>query len=254
MIKNRFYYWNCSKFADFIRGEQKPYALAWCEWGQWKSRVKSEKPWRYWAAETVLPFIQDLIMFPSDLYYTTKVYIRNRWIDQNHVLKTGLKPGEYYDLDTKILHGLFTELVDLVEIEMAAISRRNNKKKYSFIKGRCEEAGLDYLDWASSIIYDDDYGLTNKDKKYGKPTPQAISAQKIRELYIWWKNVRPNRPDPLIVSGYTDSNIDDDMFDRPMDKKDLTRMKKCDRIEQAYYKEDNDKLIKLIKLRKYLWV
>lgn len=254
MIKSRIHPWNCSKFADWLRGEKKPQILPWGEWGNWKKRVRSEKPWRYWAAETALPFIQDLIMFPSDVYYTTKVYIRNRWIDQNHVLKTGLKPGGYYDLDTKILHGLFTELVDLVEIEMAALSRWNNKKKYSFSNGRCEEAGIDYLDWVSSIVYDDAFGLTKKDKKYGQPTPQAISAQKIRELYIWWKNVRPNRPDPLVVSGYTDFDVDDDIFDRPMDKKRLTMLNKCDKMQQAYYKEDNDKLIQLIKLREHLWV
>jgi len=32
MIKDRLHRWNCSKFADWIRGEKKPYAL---EWGAW---------------------------------------------------------------------------------------------------------------------------------------------------------------------------------------------------------------------------
>ena len=40
MIKNRFNYWTCSKFADFVRGEKKPFAL---EWGEWTSGSKSNE-------------------------------------------------------------------------------------------------------------------------------------------------------------------------------------------------------------------
>ena len=33
--KSRIHYWSCSKFADFIRGEKKPYALEWGKWDEW---------------------------------------------------------------------------------------------------------------------------------------------------------------------------------------------------------------------------
>lgn len=252
MIRNRIHYWTCSKFADWIRGTPKPYALEWGEWSNWKKETKAKNPARFWLAEEGLDKLQNLVMFPSDLYYTVKTYIVNRW-DQSHVLKTGLKPGGYYDLDTKILHGLFTELVDLVEIEMAHMSRWGNDKKYIFTKGRSQEAGLDYLDWASSLTCGKSYQLNKKDQRYNKPTQQALDAQKIRELYLWWKNERPNRPDPFVISGYAEKDSDDELFGK-MTKERLTRMKQCDKLERAYEKEDTDKLIQLIKIRRSLWI
>jgi hypothetical protein len=123
MIKFRINYWTCSKFADFIRGEKKPFALSFDDWDAWKDKQKKERPWRYWMSDTLLRKLQNLIYYPSDLLHSIRCYLRNRYITQTHVLKSDLKKGEWYDLDTRILHCLFNELVEFVEIELAHLSK-----------------------------------------------------------------------------------------------------------------------------------
>jgi hypothetical protein len=247
MQRCRINYWNCSKFADFIRGTKKPLALEWKQWGEWKSEQKKQRPIRFWLSETGLNMLQNFCMFPADVYREIKYYIHNRWIDKTHYIKTGFKPGHYYELDYKILHGLFNELVDLVEIEFAYLSTYDKTKNYNFKRGRCVEAGLDYLDWACNIKYNEDYLVDKKDKLYGKLTPQALASQKIKELYTWWKDIRPNRPEPIDLINFDMK----DSFD--FSKKELPKYKKLEKIEKAYDKEDTKMLIELIKIRSYLW-
>jgi hypothetical protein len=233
---SRFDHWNCSRLANKIRGTDKPFALEWGVWDEWHKDAKNKHPYRYWVAEKLLNTLQNIYMFPMDVWHTIEVYIRNRFIDKTHYLKTGLKAGEYYDLDYRIINGLFYELVDLVEIEYAAFRRDN--KKYKFVRGRCVEAGLDYLKWSASLTYDSDYGVTEQDKEFGKPTSQAVTAQKTLELYNWWKN-RPNRLDPY------------DLYTKEKDGK--YYWKQIDKLEKKYEKEDTDMLISLIKIRGGLW-
>lgn len=254
MQRDRINYWNCSKFADFIRGTKKPFALEWKQWGEWKSEQKKQRPIRFWLSETGLNMLQNFCMFPVDVYKNTKYYVNNRWIDKTHYIKTGLKPGHYYELDYKILHGLFNELVDLVEIEYAHLFKCYKEKKYSFHDGRCVEAGLAYLDWSCNIIYNEDYLVNKKDKLYGKFTPQALASQKIKELYTWWKEVRPNRIEPMTIAGLNwDQSKEDNLMDGNITKKELSRFKKLEKIEKEYDKEDTQMLIELIKIRNHLW-
>jgi len=193
--RSRLNYWSCSKFADWIRGTSKPFALEWEAWDTWHEEAKIKHPVRYWIAEKFIGYMQDLVNFPMDIYHTIEVYIRNRFIDKTHYLKTGLKAGQYYDLDTRILHGLFYELVELVEKEYASIAAYKEKKEYKFVHGRCGEAGLDYLNWARNLKYNKDYGIDKSHELYNQPTDQAKTAEKTLELYHWWKN-RNYRLDP----------------------------------------------------------
>jgi len=253
---SRMNYWNCSRFANFIRGEKKPFALEWGKWDEWKKEQQKKRPIRFWLAEEGLSKLQDFIMFPADVCTEIRYYIDNRWITKTHYLKTGLKPGHYYEFDYRVLHGLFNELVDFVEIEYAHLSKwslKQDAKKYKFKRGRCVEAGLDYLNWACSLKYDKEWGIVKKDPKYGKPTHQAISAQKIKELYLWWKD-RPNRPEPMAVAGLSwDQNKEDNLMGGKISKKELLEFKKLEKIEADYEKEDTKMLIELIKIRKELW-
>jgi hypothetical protein len=253
MKRYRINYWSCSKLADWLRGDNKPMGLTLENWEQWRTEQSTQKPFRYWLAETGLIKLQNFFMFPIDIYRDIKRYIRNRWIDKTHYINTGFKPGHYYEFDHKILHGLFNELVDFVEIEFAYLSTYNKKKKYNFHHGRCVEAGLDYLDWACNLKYDEDYLMDKKDKLYGKFTPQALATQKIRELYLWWKDIRPNRPDPMdLINFVSDTNLED-KFSFGFSKQELSNYKKLEKIEKAYDKEDTKMLIELIKIRSHVW-
>lgn len=176
----RLNYWSCSKFSDLIRGSKKPFALELGKWDDWAKEQKSKSPIRFWMAEEGLSKLQDFVMFPSDVYRATKNYIHKRWTIKTHYLKTGLKPGEYYDLDHRIIHGLFNELVDFVEIECARFAKRS-RKKYIIKNGRSAEAGLDYIDWSS--------------------TEKIDIGEKIKELYFWWK-IRSSRPEEYLEDSF----------------------------------------------------
>ena len=167
-------------------------------------------------------------------------------------MHTGLKPGHYYEFDERILHGLFNELVDFVEIELAHTSKWDKTQNYKFKNGRCIEAGLAYLEWASSLRYEEDWIIDKSDKRYGQFTPQALSAQKIRELYEWWTISRPNRPEPHIVAEY-DRFVGESIFNGKISKKKKACLNQIRKMEESYEKEDTNKLIELIKLRKHLW-
>lgn len=236
--KSRVHYWSSSKIANWIRGENKPYALEWDEWDKWHNNQKKLHPFRYWISETFLNQLQNIVYFPIDVYHTIKIYIRNRYLDKIQYLHTGLKPGEYYDLDHRILHGLFNELVDFVELELAHLSKWDKDKKYKFVKGRCQEAQDDYFRWAIHL------------KHQGRLTEQAKASRKIKELYEWWKYIRPQRKEP-----YADPCLGDidDILDKQKFKKKQKLYKEAYDLEKKYDDEDTEMLIELIKVRNHLW-
>jgi hypothetical protein len=253
--RSRIHHWNCSRFADFVRGEKKPFALEWGKWDEWKKEQRNKRPIRFWLAEKGLAKLQGLVMLPIDIYRDVSYYVDNCYITKTHYLKTDLKPGHYYELDYRILHGLFNELVDFVEIEYANMAKYIKKNKvYKFKNGRCKEAGLDYLNWACYLKYGKkSYGIDKSNPKYGKPTPQALAAIKIQQLYNWWKD-RPNRPEPMTVAGLSwDQNKEDNLLDGKVTRKELSNFKKLEKIEADYEKEDTKMLIELIKIRGHLW-
>jgi len=251
MLRQRIHYWSCSKFANLIRGCEKPPYLTMEDWEKWRSEVKAKSPIRYFIAEKLLNKIQDFINFPKDTYNSIRYYIRNRFITKTHYLKTGLEPGVYHELDERILYGLFNELVDFVEVEQAWINYISNDKKYNFKNGRCIESGLDHLKWASGLKYDEDCGIAEGEELYGKPTPQSESALKILELYNWWKD-RKYRLDPTEASGWSDY-CQKKKIEGKNDEESRIALEKLTNLEEKYEKEDEDMLIELIKIRKHLW-
>jgi hypothetical protein len=246
MLRTRIHYWSSSKFADWIRGEQKPLALEWDAWDDYYNDLKKRKPIRYWFTEKFLKWLQNTIYFPYDVYREIKIYVRNRWIDKTHYLKTGLKPGHWYEFDYRLMHGLFNELVDFVEIELADQMTWKDKEKYKFKNGRCVEAAYDYFKWANN--------LKNKNQQ-GKRvlSEQAKASRKIQKLYEWWTIKRPNRLEPAAKSAW------DQVYDK-IEANDFKARKnahkyylKMLKIEEAYDQEDEDMMIELIKIRRHLW-
>lgn len=266
-------YWSCSKFADWLRGEKKPYALSGPDWKKWEAGVKAKSPLRHWLAEELLDRIQNVVMWPHDKVYNIKYYIVNRWIDQSHALVAHpkhIKPGAFMDFSDRMLYCLFDELVDFVEIETAYSNFRWSEEKMKDKKWwqagrwrlrtyRDAEAGLDHLKWAASLT--DEEWLPEERKHEAKPTAQAIAAIEIMELYKWWTEIRPNRPDPHDVSGWSElcekrRGKGFDLFDDdPEEDKDVTRavLDKNNEIERQYDEEDTEMLIRLIKVRGSLW-
>jgi hypothetical protein len=277
-MAQRAKYWSCSPFADWIRGIEKGGAKTGRGWRDWEIDAKTKYPVRYWIAEEALDAVQNFIWWPVDKIYDVKYYINNRWVSRTHSLTAhprDIKPGQWQDVGNRFLPCLFNELVDFVEIETAwshiAWSDKKDTAKYNppfWASGwfrwrvwRCPEAGLDHLDWAMTLTNND--WCEPDDPEYGKATPQAESAKEIKELYLWWKEVYPNRPDPHDVSGWTaycemrrqrgDHMLD--LADKTPEEAEMARvaLDKTQEIEQLYEAEDEAMMIRLIKIRGRLW-
>jgi hypothetical protein len=245
-------YWSNSKLSKYLRskvGIESPEALTWGEWKSWRNNYKTNNPKMYWVTEEMFDKAQNVVNFIPDTLYDIKYYLRNRFVTKTHYLKTGLKPGHWHELDTRILHGLFNELVDFVEIEKAwmfvvfddkAFAQYNFPKSFRnrFLRWRqfrCPEAGIAHLNWESTLEDSD---------------TQANVAKEILFLYDWWKNIRPNRPDPYEVSGYDKL---DHGFDDNVKPEVYQALEKVTEIENKYNDEDTEMLISLIKIKNSLW-
>ncbi len=154
----------------------------------------------------------------------------------------------------------FQILVDFVELELPHFSRvcgmgERLEKIVSRIPVlnwildayRNPQAGIDHLHWAISL---------------GEESPsQAHHAAEQLALYLWWTQERPARRDPF-----------DDVVDRPGPIRELlwnvendtpevaqakdayfASLRKAGEIEEAYEKEDEEQLIRLMKVRRGLW-
>lgn len=275
-------YWSCSKFADWLRGTEKGGAKTGSGWRDWRRQAQSQHPVRYWIAEEVLDAIQNFIWWPVDRIYDVKYYINNRWVSRTHSLTAhprDIQPGSWCDVGNRFLPCLFNELVDFVEVEQAWWNiawDKEARKKYQapfwsagwfrWRTWRCPEAGLDALRWASELTFNDEW-QEKTDPNYGQPTPQAIAAREILELYHWWTQVRPQRVDPMEASGWSaycarQRELEDgDILaslgrdnQTPEEQAEVRRiLDECYRLEELQEKEDEDMMIRLIRVRRSLW-
>ena len=279
-------YWSCSPFADWLRGTPKPGAQTGLGWAQWRKASKEKNPIRYWMAEEGLDYIQSFLWWPIDRVYSVKYYINNRWVTRTHCLTAhprDLPRGEWRDVGNRFLPCLFNELVDFVEIELAWANfrwdeqARQKHKVPWWANGwwririyRNPAAGLDYLDWSSKLVKNEDWGLNPGDPEYGEPTHQALGAIETLALYKWWKEVYPNRPDPHDISGWTShcklirDRARSEGFDEftmmgseynteEEDQRSTKALDLSNKIEEEYKQEDEAMMVRLIKIRDYLW-
>lgn len=274
------YYWSCSTFADWLRGKPKMNAGTADEWHDWHQVAKSTHPVRYWLAEEGLDYLQDFVTWPARKVNDVRYYINNRWISRTHSLTAhprDIKPGQWCDVGNRLLPCLFNELVDFVEIEQAwhhCLWEEEAREKYGYPwwrrwyrQWRSAEAGLASLEWQRNLRWKEDDGFEPGDDNIGQLTPQARNAQEVLDLYTWWTQVRPKRPDPMDASGwseYCERKRQESGSSRAMDilleTKDEELKAFGDRalrlyreIEEQQEQEDEDMMIRLIKVRRALW-
>jgi hypothetical protein len=275
----RNHYWTCSKFADWLRGTPKGGAKTSEGWDEWH-QLAGQSKFRYWLAEEGLDYLQKVVYYVPDTLYSIKYYINNRWVTRTHALTANprdIRPGDWCDVGNRFLPCLFNELVDFVEVELAwwhiAWSDKDEKAKYKapfWASGwfrwrtwRCPQAGLDNLEWQRHLRWKEDE-VGPDSKNLGQLTPQAIKAQEILDLYKWWTQVYRNRPEPMEASGWSayceaarlanggKMSFSSDKTPE-LAKMSKIAMKKLHKIEADYEKEDEQMMIRLIKVRHGLW-
>lgn len=264
------------RLSDLIFLRDVPTAETAKGWREWRQKANSEQPIAYWLNETAADWIRDKVRYVTDPVKKFQSLVRYRVFDRYHLIDTGLEPG-YADMDTRMLHGMFNMLVDFVEIEkawMTVVFSKDDQKKYRYPWGsigwvrfrsfRCPEAGLDHLRWEMTL---DDPNLPYEERC----DSQAGHAREVMALYDWWKNVRPNRPDPMIASGWSEhcdrmreekkakgyddllDFLDSDDETPEQQEENLAIIRRTREIEKAYDDEDEAMLMRLVKIRKGLW-
>ena len=274
----RSHYWTIGKFADWVRGTPGPGALTSEGWDAWHTKAQAAHPIRYWVAEEGLDHLQKFVYYIPDKLNDVRYYINNRWVSHSHALTAhprDIQPGNWSDVGNRFLPCMFNELVDFVEIEQAwhhCIWSDDMKTKYDvpwYRKGwlrwrtwRSAEAGMEYLRWAETLTNEE--FLEEGEKHKAEPTFQAKAAKEIIQLYTWWTVTYRNRPDPYEASGWTAaceasrianggrlsfSGDKDPVLKKASDK----AHKLLQKIEADYEKEDEEMMIRLIKIRGSLW-
>ena len=288
----RVTYWSGSKPVRWLRskfGLTNPTAMSATDWETWRVECKKKFRFLHWVTSDGIDELQEFLFWPIDRLWDLRCALSAKFFGKYHYLPTKLNSWQYYDTDTRMLHGMFEALVDFIEIEKAwmnVISSREAGKKFGYkwyelnawlswftSEKRHPLAGIAYLEWEMSLIKDESWYGGDRDAitkakesgEFGKMTSQALAAQEQFVLYHWWKNIRPNRPDPYDASGYSEyfkkletqsgSNF---LVGLETQTEDLAKeghmcSVKCTEIEEAYDKEDEEMLIRLIKIRKSLW-
>jgi hypothetical protein len=247
----------------------KPLAATMKEWNQWEKKARAEEPFQFWLHETLPETASDIGRAIVRPYNNLRYWIRYRIFDKYHMINTGLKPN-YYDCDTRLLNGMFNLLVDFVEVESAwmhVVFDKEEKKKHKypwwsigwtrFKSFRDPQAGLAHLAWEMTL---DDPKLS----EYERCDSQAVFAREKLALYNWWKITRPARPEPMDASGWSAHcaklhvegvGIFDGLEDESPELKaeGNIALNELHRIEKEYDDEDEEMLIRLIKIRKGLW-
>lgn len=269
---SRLFVWLRKKFNIV-----KPTALPWGGWAIWDRELKTTRPLAYFFTEALPDILEVPVKWVTDPINNLRYYVRLRFGFKTHYLHTGLKAGDWHELETRMLHGMFNEVVNFIEVEKAnhaiAWSDDKTKNKYHvpwwrrfhylhWSVWRCADAGIDHLKW--------EMNLDNPDSAdYTQNSSQAEAARELMILYVWWTKIRVIRDDSSAYDevGYTsfsrelDEKYGEDwMFSSG--RKSLTAAEQNKRselssaaqeLEDAWHLEDEKMLIRLIKLRRTLW-
>ena len=278
----RVHYWSHSRFANWIRrisGAPTPLDSGTStEWREYNKKQIAHSPFVKYITDDLFNIIQDLFYFPYDITHKFFYWLNKRYIRPSHIIPCGLKRGEWHESETKLLHGMFSELVDFVEHQKASMAwhgksdyaKANDKfvpwtQKFFptrlLTNWQSEHYGVQHLLWEISLTQDESWGYDKDSPEYGKPTRQAESAATILDLYVWWKYLRPMRPDPYEESGWSAycaaSRTEDSwLFDDKTPEEQAISKVLLDNLhglEALHEKEDTDNMIRLIQIRNSLW-
>lgn len=95
---------------------------------------------------------------------------------------------------------------------------------YELDKFITQEKGLKTHEWEKTLVMDESWGVKKDDPDYGKPTNQALAAIEQELIWTWWKENKHRDEDFTTLED-----------------------------EVAYLKEQEEMLIRLIKIRGSLW-
>lgn len=231
-------------------------AETWSEWHEFERT----KPICNFCVNTVPDFIKYKIIKRIN---NVKYWFLYRFFNEHkyQLIDTGLKPG-YYDVDTRMFHGIFNLMKEFCEHEQPYHDWCwLDEPKEKFKPGK--EAALKSFAWQKDLVYTEDEIFRDEYKHLiGQPTPQALNATELEKIYLWWVDIFHNRKDPYEVfkdeyfsNLVKEKNTMKAFCERPPEEQEKYNeiSKKRDELEKQYADEDEEMLLRLIKIRKSLW-
>ena len=163
---------------------------------------------------------------------------------KNIVRMKALQRAEWYDCDTRLFEAGFQILVDYVEGELAWMQILNEGKAKWYHRWLsipdARERGLKILEWEAQLGDDS--------------ISQSEAAREIRDLYLWYKDVRPNRVDPFSnLPDHRPITFDESGQIELTNEKYSKKVMEAFRIEESQEQEDTDQLVRLMKIRRSMW-
>lgn len=198
---------------------RKPYALQWGEWDKWRDDMKARFPVRYFIYESIPDVWDDIWKYGIHRFFKNikwKILHRYHPKYKYHIVRTRLEPG-YYDPDTQMFEAVFGLLCDYVE---------NNTK-------------WEVINWES-------------DEQHSQ------AWKEMNDLVYWYKEIYPNRED-ILDAARPEPHISMKKLMGNMDEHDpevgayRKYMDFRTEMEAKWKQEEEDQLIRVIKLREFLW-
>jgi hypothetical protein len=262
-----------TKFIDKLFRITRPTSATWDKWGEWRANFKKTRPITYFIVETIPLAWEWLYKQTVDRANASMYYCSNRFVTRTHRLDApSLKKGQMHELSKRMLHCNFDAYVKWCETE-ASVDRvwtDEAKLKYklpwyastllsNFVVLRNAQCAIDHLKWEMAL-FEPDEGQSDPASPH-----QAMMAYEKMTLYVWWTKLRPARVDSWVESGlvefwdemdkkYSDSWI--------MSKNKLTAEENAtynrlsaaqSAADEAQLNEDNEMLVRLVKIRDALW-
>lgn len=156
--RSRFTYWS-TYIENILNKEPKP-LISFNSPEEMIAHLNTKDP--IWVR--AVDKLQDLVMLPSDLYHSIRIYFKNSK-GNTHVLDGGLEKGQWYDLDYRISRCLFNELVKFIT----------------------QEKGLETHKWEMEAVMNEDWGISPNNPLYGTKPKQSLDAIEQNEIWEWWK-------------------------------------------------------------------
>ena len=231
---------------------------SWNDVLEWEKATKSKHPIAFFVFEA-LP--EKIILYTEkvkSIFDKSRRWIRVRFFDRLHLIDTRLDPG-FHGPRTRVLHGVFSVLVDAVEIDLARRSAAEGASKQPwwstgklrFKSHRNPQAGVARLrkmmsskSRSSSLI-----------SFFGSDD----ITQELWILYHWWTMIRINRPDPDAASGWSEfvdrigfnMIVHDDLSEESR-KESAELIQLSRKIETDYHKEDDEMLLRAVRVLRCL--
>ena len=218
--------------------------------------------------EEILEDTKDKITYPwrelnrrlSNLQYGT------------HCLPSNLKRGEWHEFDTRVFHSVFDSFVQFIETEQAIFQWQwKDIEEFAEFVGK-ERASDIVPKWYHRPIFAflgapkwDGSKLALEMYRLGINDPQYMTPMKRKELtlYVWYRYLRPARPDSYELSGLDKFREDHPDYEHRFFRNKQTRTKLdaeyekmlniMSSIDRDYADIDNKMLLDLISIRSSLW-